>query len=72
MIGGALIALNKKVGAVFVMMAMVFMLLTQDNPYIKDSVKPKLKTTKLRLNDLTRHVSVFGACLYFALTDAVE
>ena len=71
-IGGALIALGKKAGGIFVMIVMLFMILTQDNPFIKEHIKPKPKTTKLRINDLTRHVSVVGACMYYMFTDPVE
>lgn len=58
----------KKVGALLVILGMLFCIATQDNPYIKDQIKPKPKSTRLRVNDLTRHISVIGACLFLMFT----
>ena len=69
-LGGILCAANKKAGAFLVTLVMLFMIATQDNPMIKEFIKPKPKSMKWRLNDLTRHISVIGACLFMCVTEA--
>ena len=71
-LGGLLTTLNKRsIGGFLIIQVMLFCLATQDNPYIKEHIKPKPKNMKLRLNDLTRHVTMIGACLYMMVTDLV-
>merc|ERR1719468_370987 len=50
------------------MLTMVFMIATQDNPLIKEFIKPKPKYLKLRIDDLARHISIIGACLFILVS----
>ena len=68
-LGGLLCSLNQKAGAFLVILAMMFMMATQDNPWIKELIKPKPKNMKIRWNDITRHLAVIGACLYMCVTE---
>ena len=64
-LGGILVLINmRKAGGVAIMVAITFMILTQDNPMIKSYIKPKPKNTNLRVNDLMRHLSLMGTCLF--------
>ena len=64
-LGGALVLINmRKAGGVAIMVVLTFMILTQDNPMIKSFIKPKPKNMNLRINDLTRHLSLMGTCLF--------
>lgn len=73
MLGGLLTALNQRTrGPFFVMLAVIMMVVTQDNPYIRDQIKPKPKTTHIRYNDFFRHLSLIGACLYIMVTPPAE
>ena len=54
----------RKAGGVAIMIVLTFMILTQDNPIIKSYIKPKPKNTNLRINDLARHLSLMGTCLF--------
>ena len=63
--GGLLILANmRKAGSALVMIVLAFMILTQDNPYIQEFIKPKPKNNHFRMNDFTRHLSLFGTCLF--------
>ena len=73
MVGALLILLNKRVmGAWLVILTLLFMVATQDNPFIREFIKPKPKHAKIRLNDLFRHVSLIGACLYMIAVPPYE
>ena len=63
--GGLLIIGNlRKTGSAIVMVALAFMMLTQDNPLIMSHIKPKPKNNLFRMQDFTRHLSLFGTCLF--------
>lgn len=63
-LGGILTALNQRTsGPIFIIMAVIMMIATQDNPWIRDQVKPKPKG-HIRMNDFFRHLSLIGACLF--------
>ena len=71
--GGALIALNKRVaGGLFVLLALAFMVATQDNPMLIEYMKPKPQRNTIRLDDLARHISVIGAVLYLMIVPPVN
>ena len=36
---------------------------------IKSYIKPKPKSTNLRVNDLTRHLSLMGTCLFMMVCE---
>jgi len=48
------------------------MIITQDNPWIRDNIKPKPKTTHIRYNDFFRHLSLIGASLFLVVTPPEE
>ena len=77
MFGGALIALNKRViGGIVCLLAIGFMMATQDNPMLLAHIKPAPKNKTIRYDDLCRHISLIGALLYMMvvppLDDAVD
>ena len=39
---------------------------------IKTFIRPKPKNTNLRVNDLTRHLSLMGTCLFMMVCPAYE
>ena len=64
-LGGALVLINmRKAGGVAIMIVISFMILTQDNPMIKSFIRPKPKNMNLRVDDLARHLSLMGTCLF--------
>ena len=72
-IGGAITALGKaKSGPMLIMASVLMMIATQDNPWIRDQIKPKPKTNHIRYNDLFRHLSLLGACLFIMVTPPAE
>jgi len=72
-LGGLLTLLGKRCsGPIFIMAALTMMIVTQDNPWIRDNIKPKPKTTHIRYNDFYRHLSLIGACLYMIVTPPAE
>jgi len=73
MFGGFLMFLNKRVmGGVVCMLAISFMLATQDNPMLLPYIKPAPKNNNIRLDDLTRHVSLMGAILYMMVVPPLD
>lgn len=69
MLSGALIALNRTfLGPLILMICVLFMIGTQDNPWIKDYIKPAPKLKVYRWNDLCRHISIVGVCLLLMTT----
>ena len=72
-LGGALVLINlRKAGGVAIMVVLVFMMITQDNPILTDHIKPKPKNNHVRLNDVTRHLSLMGTCLFMMVCPAYE
>ena len=72
-LGGILTLVNQRVkGPALVIMSVVLMIVTQDNPWIREQIKPKPKTAHIRYNDLFRHLSLIGACLYVMVTPPAE
>ena len=64
-VGGVLLAANRRVaGGLLILLSFTFLLLTQDNPMLIEHIKPKPKTTTIRMDDLSRHISLMGAILY--------
>ena len=73
MFGGFLMFLNKRVmGGIVCMLAISFMLATQDNPMLLPYIKPAPKNNNIRLDDLTRHVSLMGAILYMMVVPPLD
>ena len=71
--GGFLIVLNRKtLGPMLLILAVLFMIATQDNWLLKEYIKPAPKAKNYRWNDLCRHVSIIGASLLIMTTDAQE
>ena len=71
--GGALLALNKRVpGGLICLLALTFLLVTQDNPFLVEYIKPKPKVEKIRYDDLARHLSLIGAILFLMVVPPVE
>ena len=69
-LGGFLLLVNfRKTGGIICILAICFMIATQDNPMILEHIKPKPKNLKIRLDDLARHISIIGALLYMMVTD---
>ena len=72
-IGGFFILVNfKKFGGLICIIAIAFMIATQDNPLLLEHLKPKPKTMKINLGDLARHISLIGAILYMMVTPPVS
>ena len=72
MLAGLLIAMNKRViGGIFALLAISFLLATQDNPMLIEYLKPKPRSSSIRYDDLARHISLIGAVLFFMLVDPV-
>ena len=72
-IGGILTALNQRTkGPVLIIMAVLMMIATQDNPWIREHIKPKPKSMNIRMNDFFRHLSLIGACLFLMVTPPSE
>ena len=72
-LGGLLTALNQRLsGPALVIASVLMMIATQDNPWIRDQIKPKPKSANIRMNDLFRHISLIGACLYLMVTPPME
>ena len=68
-IGGFFMLVNfKKFGGLICIIAVAFMIATQDNPLLLEHLKPKPKTMKINLSDLARHISLIGAILYMMVT----
>ena len=64
-IGGVLLAANRRVaGGLLILLSFMFLLLTQDNHMLIEHIKPKPKIASIRMDDLGRHISFFGAILY--------
>ena len=53
-------------------LAMVFILATQDNPLLIPHIKPTPKVSHIRYDDLARHMSLIGAILYLMIVPPVE
>jgi uncharacterized membrane protein YphA (DoxX/SURF4 family) len=72
-LGGILTLANQRTrGPVFCIAAVILMIITQDNPWIRDQIKPKPKTTHIRYNDFFRHLSLIGASLFLMVTPPEE
>ena len=72
-IGGFFLLLNfRKFGGIICILAIGFMLATQDNPLLLEHIKPKPKVMKIQLGDLARHISVIGALIYMMVTEPVS
>jgi len=72
-LGGALTLLNQRInGPLLIIASVLMMMVTQDNPWIRDQVKPKPKTTHIRYNDFFRHLTLIGSCLYIMVTPPAE
>ena len=72
MLGGALITANKRmIGGVVCLVAITFLLATQDNPMLIEHIKPKPKSKTIRFDDLARHLSLIGAILYMMFVPPV-
>mmetsp|Transcript_2577 Transcript_2577/g.3574 ORF Transcript_2577/g.3574 Transcript_2577/m.3574 type:complete len:170 (-) Transcript_2577:92-601(-) len=70
---GALIAVNKRVfGGVVALLAVGFLLVTQDNPLLVEYLKPKPKSGTIRYDDLARHITLIGAILFFMVVPPVD
>ena len=72
-IGGFFILVNfRKFGGFICILAVCFMMATQDNPLLIEYIKPKPRLSKIRYDDLCRHISLIGALLYMMVTPAVS
>ena len=72
MLAGFLIALNKRVvGCLFALLAISFMIATQDNPMLIEYLNPKPKGKTIRYDDLARHISLMGAVFFFMMVPPV-
>ena len=72
-LGGLLTGLNQRIhGPALVIIAVLMMIATQDNPWIRDQIKPKPKNANIRMNDLFRHLSLIGTCVYLMVTPPVD
>ena len=71
--GGLLTLLNQRTrGPALIITAVLLMILTQDNPWIREQIKPKPKSAHIRYNDFFRHLSLIGASLYIMVTPPAE
>ena len=62
MLSGFLILLNRKIiGSIFLIIAMAFILVTKDNPWIESNMTSIQKEKNQRLWDFLKHISVVGA-----------
>merc|ERR1712060_164675 len=65
MFGGVLLVLNRRViGGCVILLSLIFLLATQDNPFLIEYIKPRPKSSAIRFDDLARHLAVMGAVLY--------
>ena len=72
-VGGFFILINyRKFGGFICILAIAFMIATQDNPMLLDHIKPKPRVSKIRWDDLARHISLIGAILYMMAVPAVS
>ena len=62
----------RKFGGMICILAISFMLATQDNPLLLEHIKPKPKVMKIQLGDLARHISLIGALIYMMVTEPVS
>ena len=73
MLGGVLTAIDRRMqGPPLIIIALVMMIALQDNPWIRDQVKPKPKSVNVRMNDFFRHLSLIGACLFVMFTPEAD
>ena len=72
-LGGFFLLLNfRKLGGIICILAVGFMIATQDNPLLLEHLKPKPKIMKINLGDLARHISLIGALIYMMVVEPVS
>lgn len=72
-LGGLLTGLNQRIaGPALIIVSVLMMIATQDNPWIRDNIKPKPKSDRIRLNDFFRHLSLIGACIFLMVTPPAD
>lgn len=70
-IAGLLIALGeRRIGPMFLIFVMIYLMVLQDYALINDLIKPAPKTKSFKYSDLTRHISVIGGALFIMATPA--